>query len=225
MGLILVVFLSERGVAAQSAHSFYSSGRKLFRQMKFGKALTQFRRALELDPSHALAHLELARTLIALRQQGKVCRYQAQRASIMDHVYKAYQSRPSLKERIMKETSFNAIRDTVGYQWLMGYTSPSTQNVSHILRNVSWFAVDDRLTLGLSFKTRGRCHYFVKHRHGNKKYRKHDCTWTCNRRRVVLTFARPINGLTQMLGEFQDSGVLWFEGLPGPFTDEPQDCR
>ena len=96
-----------------------------------------------------------------LRKQGKVCEYSAHRDVIVEHLTQAVKLDPRRLARAKVDADLDPIRDTLGWQRLLGRSPEQRPTCRSLLRHVSWFGPGVGVygtTQGLRFHaTAGAC--------------------------------------------------------------------
>lgn len=137
--LALSLSLPASAQPAQTAKELNTKGFRLYQAGKYPEALEKFREAIQKAPKHALAHYNAASTLGVLRKQGKVCEYEAYTSAILEHLEKSVQLDPKRLKRAKEDPDLDPIRETVGWQILLGRSPKRAKDVPVILRSVKWY--------------------------------------------------------------------------------------
>jgi tetratricopeptide (TPR) repeat protein len=221
--LLLALLLS--AAPAPSARTLNTQGFRLYQAGQYPEALEKFEAAAQADPKLALAHYNVAATLGVLRKQGKICDYSAYRETIVERLTRSVELDPRRLARAKKDADLDPIRDTLGWQRLLGLSPQNEADVPKLLRRVTWF----RLTEGdmhartkLTFPDARRV---VLERTGFDEEtqrvttRKRTGTYTLQGRtlRVSLPNEPPVQGM------LTDKGALQLGAL-GTFSDLPPEC-
>lgn len=114
-------------------------GQDLLQQGDLPGALAAFDEALRQDRSDAQAHYGLASTLALLRRAGRICPYDAYEQRILDHLERAVQLDPDLRQRMAEDPNLAELRDTVRYRLLHGGSMASSQGLRDLLTGVELF--------------------------------------------------------------------------------------
>jgi len=232
--VLIIVLMFMTGIDrahAQSPKDLNTQGYRLYLAGKFTDALDYFRRAVAADPNYALARYNLACTLGVLRKQGPeaVCRYDAYKSVILDHLEAAIRVDPATRAKAETDPDLDPIRDTVRYLRLFGYSPTNRDDIETILAAVSWYGAasgafgpaaaidfreDDTLTLTM-LDTAGDTVTHVDY----------SGTFTVSGGRIIIVLDRPVGGITRFEGTMLPGGSLDSQGLPGPFSDDPHECE
>src|SRR3954471_5214301 len=122
---------------AASPRELNDAGLKSYRAKDLEKAVEQFQKALAEDPEErtagptmkekverarlrALIHHNLACAQALLRAKGQVCVTENYRGVIVDHLFKSVAYVPSRLERAVSDPDLASVRDTLGFQSLLG---------------------------------------------------------------------------------------------------------
>jgi hypothetical protein len=93
--------------------------------------------ALRVDQNHALAHYNLACTLMLLRQAGAACEHDATLAMVMHHLESAVAIDPKRKERMKEDADLEGLRDNLRYRMLAGVHMGDHLSVQTALKGVT----------------------------------------------------------------------------------------
>lgn len=208
-----------------SAKELNTTGFRLYQEGKYAEALEKFRAATQADPKHALAQYNVAATLGVLRKQGKVCDYDAYRETILQYLTTAVKLDPKRLKRAKEDPDLDPIRDTLGWQRLLGRSPTRAADVPEILRQVSWFGPGMGIwgtLVTLRFEEGGKA---VLHRkkpqdEGSPKEETLTGTYKVKGTQVKVQFP----GEKPDTGNIDSKGVLYFPNLGG-FTDSPSECE
>jgi tetratricopeptide (TPR) repeat protein len=225
LALPLLSLLLALPAAAQSAKELNTTGFHLYQAGKYAEALEKFRAATQVDPKHALAQYNVAATLGVLRKQGKVCDYNAYRETILQYLTAAVKLDPKRLTRAKEDPDLDPIRDTVGWQRLLGRSPTRAADVPEILRQVSWFGPGVGVwgtLVTIRFEQGGKAVLTRKtpQDEGPPKPETLTGTYSVKGSRVEVVFP----------GEKPDSGSLDAQGTltfkkQGRFTDSPSECE
>jgi tetratricopeptide (TPR) repeat protein len=224
--LLLVTLLLAVPALAQPAKELNAEGFRLYQAGKFPQALEKFQAASQADPRYALAWYNSAATLGVLRKQNRVCEFEAYRETIVQQLDKAVKLDPKRLTRAKQDADFEPIRDTLGWQRLLGRSPQRAADVPVLLRQVSWFGpgVGVYGTLKkLRFQEGGRVVLWRKtvDDAGNPKEEELPGTYTVKGRAVELRFP----GMKQpLMGTLTATGALQVKDLD-TFTDSPAECE
>ncbi|WP_375765338.1 tetratricopeptide repeat protein [Archangium gephyra] len=221
--LLLFALVLAAPSSAQSARALNTEGFRLYQAGKYPEALEKFEASAQADPKFALAHYNVAATLGVLRKQGQICPYSAHRQTILERLNTAVRLDPRRLARAKQDADLDPIRDTVGWQKLLG-RSPSRQgDVPEILRRVTWFSPGEGVygsTRRLSFPDGKRVVLWRRIIEDPTRTEEQTGTYTLKGRTLTLTFP----GRKPIPGRMTERGVLEFEEL-GTFLDSPSECE
>jgi tetratricopeptide (TPR) repeat protein len=219
--LLLALLLS--AAPAPSARTLNTQGFRLYQAGQYPEALEKFQAAAQADPKMALAHYNVAATLGVLRKKGKICDYSAYRETILERLTRSVELDPRRLARAKQDADLDPIRDTLGWQRLLGLSPQNEADVPKLLRRVTWFKLDTGMAREkLTFPDARRV---VLERTGFDEEtqrvttRKRTGTYTLRGRtlRVTLLNEPPVQGT------LTDKGALQL-GTLGTFTDLPPEC-
>jgi len=230
--LIVALLLTpgiDRALAA-SARDLNTQGFRLYREGRFPEALDYFRQAVAADPDYALGRYNLACTLGVLRKQGPeaVCRYDAYKSKILDHLEAALRLDPETRKKMESDPDLDTVRDTVRYLRLLGYNPADPGDVSAILTTVSWFgpaagAFGPAATI--DFNEDGTLTLILLDTTGDEvKRAEFKGAYSISVNRITVILDQPIDGVSRFEGAMLPGGSLDVPGLPVPFTDDPHEC-
>ncbi|WNG58419.1 tetratricopeptide repeat protein [Archangium gephyra] len=209
--------------ATPSARALNTEGFRLYQGGKYPEALEKFEAAAQADPKLALAHYNVAATLGVLRKQGQICPYSAHRQTILERLNTSIQLDPRRLARAKEDADLDPIRDTLGWQKLLG-RSPSRQaDVPELLRRVTWYSPGEGVygsTRKLTFSEGKRVVLWRRIIEDPTRTEEKTGTYTVKGRTITLTFPdrKPLKG------QMSTRGVLEFEEL-GAFQDSPSECE
>ncbi|MFE8598132.1 hypothetical protein [Archangium violaceum] len=209
--------------ATPSARALNTEGFRLYQDGKYPEALEKFEASAQADPKLALAHYNVAATLGVLRKQGQICPYSAHRQTILERLNTSIQLDPRRLARAKEDADLDPIRDTLGWQKLLG-RSPSRQaDVPELLRRVTWFSPGEGVygsTRKLTFPDGKRVVLWRRIIEDPTRTEEKTGTYTVKGRTITLTFPdrKPLKG------QMSTRGVLEFEEL-GTFQDSPSECE
>ncbi len=211
---------------AQSARALNTEGFRLYQAGKYPEALEKFQAAAQADPKLALAHYNVAATLGVLRKQGQTCAYDAYRETILERLNTAVKLDPKRLARAKEDADLDPIRDTVGWQRLLGRSPERQADVPEILRRVSWFSPGEGVygsTRKLTFPDGKRVVLWrrvIEDEKDPSRTEEVTGTYSVKGRTITLTFP----GRKPLPGKMTPRGVLEFEEL-GTFLDSPSECE
>lgn len=222
-----------------SLRELNARGISAFRQKKLEEAAKSFDaavRAAPVDPpltlkteversrQLAFAHYNLACALSLLRQAGRLCTVENYRSNIIHHLHQAVRLEPSRLERALKDPDLRAVRDTLGFQSLLGLSPRELKDLSKLLTKVRWFAPGKGAAGSLEeyrFFARGTVEA-LKQRFDDEGKRLPPLrvrgTWTLDGRQLRLVW--PGGAVNE--GSFVENGQLVFDGQR--WSDEPTEC-
>ncbi|QQR41541.1 tetratricopeptide repeat protein [Myxococcus xanthus] len=221
-----LLLLALTGAASTpNARGLNTQGFRLYQAGRYPEALERFQASARESPDYALAHYNLAATLGMLRKQGKVCEYSAHRDVIVEHLTLAVKLDARRLTRAKEDADFTPIRDTLGWQKLLGRSPAREADVPVLLREVSWFGPGVGVygtTQGLRFGPSGRVTLWTKEvgDDGTPRQKEVRGRYTVRGRQVALR----LNGRAPLEGTLTKTGALTFPGLE-TFTDSPSECE
>ncbi|MBZ4419929.1 tetratricopeptide repeat protein [Myxococcus sp. RHSTA-1-4] len=224
LALPLVVLTLTAASPVPSAQARNTEGFRLYQAGRYPEALEKFQEAAREAPGYALARYNVAATLGVLRKQGKVCEFSAHRDVIVEHLTQAVKLDARRLARAKVDRDFDPIRDTLGWQRLLGRAPEREADVPHLLRAVSWFGPGVGVygtTQGLRFTSATRAVLWTKGvgEDGVPRQRQVAGTYTVRGRSVELR----LKGRAPLVGTLTEKGALTFPEL-GTFTDSPSEC-
>ncbi|WP_171818244.1 tetratricopeptide repeat protein [Pyxidicoccus fallax] len=222
--LPLLVLALSTAVPAPSAKARNTEGFRLYQAGRYPEALEKFQEAAREAPDYALARYNVAATLGVLRKQGKVCEYSAHRDVIVEHLTQSVKLDARRLARARVDRDLDPIRDTLGWQRLLGRSPEREADVPHLLRAVSWFGPGVGVygtTQGLRFPSARRVVLWTKEvgTDGVPRPKEVAGTYTVRGRAVELR----LPGRAPLVGTLTEKGALTFPEL-GTFTDAPSEC-
>jgi len=223
--LLLLALTLAAPAPAQSARALNTEGFRLYQAGKYPEALEKFEAAAKADPKLALAHYNVAATLGVLRKQGQVCQHEAYRSTILERLNVSIRLDPKRLARAKVDADLDPIRDTLGWQKLLGVSPEKQANVPELLRRVSWFSPGEGVygsTRRLTFPDGKRVVLWRRLIEGEDPSRTQEVTgsYTVKGRDFTLTFP----GKKPLRGKMTPRGVLEVEEL-GTFLDSPSECE
>lgn len=221
--LLLLALILAAPSSAQSARALNTEGFRLYQAGKYPEALEKFEAAAQADPKLALAHYNVAATLGVLRKQGEICPYSAHRQTILERLNTAIRLDPRRLARAKEDADLDPIRDTLGWQKLLG-RSPSRQaDVPELLRRITWFSPGEGVygsTRKLTFPDGKRVVLWRRIIEDPTRTEEQAGTYKIKGRSITLSFP----GRKPLTGQMTPRGVLEFEEL-GTFLDSPSECE
>ncbi|GMT98988.1 hypothetical protein KH5H1_31070 [Corallococcus caeni] len=226
LALSLALALSAAPSTPPSGKALNTQGFRLYQSGRYPEALEKFQAAAQATPDYALAHYNAAATLGLLRKQGKVCEYSAHRDVIVEKLATAVRLDPRRLQRAKEDKDLDVIRDTLGWQKLLGLTPEQEASVPTLLRNVSWYGPGVGVygtTRALKFKDGGRVELWKKDidDSGTPKESRIQGTYTVKGRAVTVTLPKA----APVTGSLDAAGALTFPEPLGGFTDSPSECE
>ncbi|WP_223646400.1 tetratricopeptide repeat protein [Corallococcus sp. EGB] len=222
---LLAVTLSAAPAGPPSGRALNTQGFRLYQSGRYGQALEKFQEAARATPDYALAHYNAAATLGVLRKQGKVCEYGAHRDVIVEKLATAVRLDPRRLQRAKDDRDLDVIRDTLGWQKLLGRTPEKEADVPALLRAVSWYGPGVGVygtTRTLKFQDAGRVELWKKDvdASGSAHESRTPGTYTVRGRTVEVK----LPGSAPVTGTLGAGGALTFPEPLGTFTDSPSEC-
>ena len=211
---------------AQSARRLNTQGYRLYKQKKYVKAVGKFEKAVEVNPSYALAHYNLACTLGVLHQEGLACDHDAYRSRIMKHLEEAVRLDPTRKKKMVKDPDLEPVRDMLGYQLLLGLSLKRTADVKNILKTITWYGPAPGAygpMSGINFEKGKVSVWVMEFEEDMPKHVTTKGTYRVEGNRVFIRLEKPLEGKREFEGVLTPKG-LKIPGLPGRFTDDNDEC-
>jgi len=224
--LLLLALVLAAPSSAQSARALNTEGFRLYQAGKYPEALEKFEAAAKADPQLALAHYNVAATLGVLRKKGLVCHHDAYRSTILERLNTAVRLDPRRLARAKEDADLEPIRDTVGWQRLLGLSPEKQADVPQLLRRVSWFSPGEGVygsTCKLTFPEGQRVvlwRRLIENQSDPTRTEEVTGTYKVKGREITLSFP----GKKALKGKMTPRGVLEFEEL-GTFLDSPSECE
>ena len=228
--LALVLTLCGATALAQSAKELNAEGFRLYRQGKFPEALERFKQAMGADDHLALAHYNYAATLGVLRAKGEVCGSGAYKSEIVSHLKRSIELDAGRRARMKSDRDFDPVRDTVGYQQLLGRSPGNPRDVSVIVEQVTWYGESPGAygpKSGADFKPAGKVELWFQVMGPDDaapRKQKVQGTWWVSGTRVKVKLAKPLDGKTTLEGTLDAEGALTMPDPLGKLTDDPKEC-
>lgn len=221
--LLLLALVLAAPSSAQPARALNTEGFRLYQAGKYPEALEKFEASAQADPKFALAHYNVAATLGVLRKQGQICPYSAHRQTILERLNTAIRLDPRRLARARQDADLDPIRDTLGWQKLLGRSPERQGDVPELLRRVTWFSPGEGVygsTRKLTFPDGKRVVLWRRIIEDPTRTEEQTGTYTIKGRTITLTFP----GRKPLPGRMTARGVLEFEEL-GAFQDSPSECE
>ena len=153
------------------------SGMKAYRARQLEQAVDLFRKALAEDPEEktvgpsvkeqveraklrALMHHNLACVQSLLRAKGQVCVTDNYRGDIVKHLHDEVRIDPSRLDRVTSDPDLAVVRDTLGFQSLLGLSISRDADLPALLPRVKWWSPGQGMYGSmeeLTFKADGTC--------------------------------------------------------------------
>jgi tetratricopeptide (TPR) repeat protein len=209
--------------SAQPARALNTEGFRLYQAGKYPEALEKFEAAARADPKFALAHYNVAATLGVLRKKGQICPYSAHRQTILERLNTAIQLDPRRLARAKEDADLDPIRDTLGWQRLLGRSPAKQSDVPELLRRVTWYSPGEGVygsTRKLTFPDGQRVVLWRRLVEDPSRTQEQAGTYTVKGRTITLSFP----GKKPLQGRMTARGGLEFEEL-GTFLDSPSECE
>lgn len=213
--------------AAPTARELNTQGYRLYQEQRFPEALELFQKAMQQDPRFALAHYNYAATLGRLRTLGQVCQHDAYKRTILEHLERSIALDSRRRERMKTDSDFDSVKDTVGYQRLLGRSPARLGDVGALVAAVSWFGESRGAygpRSGARFEANGKVSLWLQLTEPEPHRQTATGTYTLRGRAVTITLATPLGGKTQLKGQLTSRGKLVFDEPLGPMTDDPDEC-
>lgn len=225
-------------VSAQSAKQLNSQGMDLYKQQDWDGAIASFRAATRADPRFALAHYNLACTLSLVRKERRVCDFDAYRHVIVSELEQSVKLDPKRRDRMKKDRDLDPIRDTVGYQLLLGVQPGTKEGLTTLLQNVSWWAEAEGAfgnRAGMKLLPGGKLQWWELQMDDEGAPKKHsaDGSWQLvqkdnelGQKVWMLELSLPKVGASEpkKLTGYFNGRQLVFKDAKMTFTDEPAEC-
>jgi hypothetical protein len=225
LALTLALALSAAPPTPPSGKALNTEGFRLYQSGRYPEALEKFQAAARASPDYALAHYNVAATLGVLRKQGKVCDANAYRSTIVEELTTAVGLDARRLERARADKDLDVIRDTLGWQRLLGRTPEKEAHVPTLLRDVSWYGPGVGVygtTRALKFQDGGRVELWRRDidDNGTPKESRTRGTYTVKGRAVTVKLPKA----APLTGTLDADGVLRFPEPLATFTDSPAEC-
>lgn len=220
LGALLTLVLS-------GAPELNTEGFRLYQSKNYSAALEKFRGAIAADEKHALAHYNYAATLGLLRKQGKTCEFDAYQPTILEHLTRAVELNAGRRKRMQADGDFDSVRDTLGYQKLLGRNPANDKDVPALLvalaflsRPVGAFGQQVQLDL----KADGTFTLMQLVVGDDVKRVETRGTWRAKGRAVTLKPKTAVDGRTSLTGTFNTEGALVITAPEWNLSSERSDC-
>jgi hypothetical protein len=217
--------------ARQRAMTLNTQGFRLYRQGKLPDALSLFQQAIQADPTHAMAHYNYAATLGVLRKKKQICPYDAYKTTIVQHLSQAVALDPQRRERMKQDADFSDVRDTLGYQKLLGLDPKKPGDLPLLIERVSWYGPGQGVfgsTVSLDFKPRGVAELWYRDIPQSESQQMREArisgSWKMNGTEVQLRLNQPYRGKQDFRGTLSENGRLQLEEPLGALLDFPSEC-
>ncbi len=228
---VVFLFILHSAAHAASARDLNTEGYELYKAGKYPEALALFKRSVAADPDYALAHYNLACTLGVLRKRGPeaICRYDAYKSAILDHLEAALRLDPDTLTKVSGDPDLDPVRDTFRYLRIVGVSPDDEDDIRTILVHVTWYGPAIGAFgagAGLSFHDDGTLVLWTIDTTGESVKRVDLAgSFLISGNQVTVTLEKPLGDATVFKGILMPGGTLDIPGLPGPFTDDPHDCE
>jgi len=210
---------------ARTAKDLNTEGFRLYQAGKYPEALEKFQAATQKDPKHALAQYNVAATLGVLRKQGKVCEYEAYPSTILEYLTASVRLDPKRLKRAKEDPDLDPIRETVGWQRLLGRSPTRAADVPVILRDVKWYGPGVGVygtLVKLRFEAKDKVVLWKRTPQDEGPPKEEEITGTYAVKGVKVVVKFP--GQQLDTGSINTEGVLTFKAL-GSFYDFPSECE
>jgi hypothetical protein len=220
-----------RAPGRNQATALNTKGFREYQAGRFPEALKLFLEATKADPTHALAEYNVAATLGVLRKKNGACEYEAFKQSILKHLTKAVELDPGRRERMKADPDLDTVRDTVGYQKLLGVDPRKPEDLPTLLEQVSWFGPGTGVygsMVGIDFQPSGHLelwHRKVEDTEGNPvKTLKVRGSWKTEGSTVYVHLSSPLEGKMDLKATLTEDGALDFGTPELMLRDSPSEC-
>lgn len=130
-------FPDEARAAGTSPSELNTLGYRCYKAGMLPQARHLFLLALRIDEGHALAHYNLACTLMLLRAAGAVCEHDATLGVVMHHLERAVAIDPRRRDRMREDSDLDGLRDNLRYRMLAGVRMDDPRSVQTALTGVT----------------------------------------------------------------------------------------
>jgi len=113
-------FPDQPSIRSSNAGELNSLGYDCYRAGRLADARHLFLLALRADNNHALAHYNLACTLMRLRAESATCEYEAGLATVMHHLERSVAIDARRRTRMQEDPDLDGLRDNLRYRMLLG---------------------------------------------------------------------------------------------------------
>ncbi len=231
--LFLSTLLSQAAPPARKeASALNTQGFRHYQKKQFPEALALFRKAFEVDPTHSLARYNYAATLGVLRKQNRTCEFEAHKQAIVEQLTQAAALDPTRKRRMVTDRDFDDVRDTVGYQRLLGLDPTRPKDLPALLERVTWHSAGEGAYGSLrilDLQPRGKLTLTVRQVVDDAQRpiqeKKVLGTWRLEGTTLRLTLREPLDGVSAVSGTLTPQGLLQLEAPLGSLQDHPSECE
>ena len=120
-----------------NASELNTLGYRCYKAGMFPEARHLFTLAVRVDEAHALAHYNLACTLMRLRAAGAACEHDATLGAAMHHLERAVAIDPRRRQRMNEDADLDGLRDNLRFRMLAGVRMGDAERVRDALRGVT----------------------------------------------------------------------------------------
>ena len=224
LSLLLTSLLS-----ASPAAALNTEGYRLYLAKRYPEALEKFQAAVKADETHALSHYNLAATLGLLRNQDRVCAFNATREAVLDELERAVKLDEGRRKRMQQDPDFSSVRGTLRYQALLGRKPEVAQDARALLTAITWNMTVEGILhhpLTLTLAADGALTLSRILRIGDDlKRESYKGRWTLDGTTVTLDFEKALEGVKHAVGRLQPDGHLVFETPPWNLSDLLLECE
>jgi len=128
------------GPTKASAAVLNTAGFRCYRADRLDDAVALFGRALDHDPTHALAHYNLASSLGVLRGRGDICGSDATLRRMMTHLEAAVRFDPGRRARLAEDPDLTPVRDLPRFRILQGADPATRRGVVQAVQGATFYA-------------------------------------------------------------------------------------
>lgn len=130
-------FPDEPSARRSSSRELNTVGYRCYKAGMLPQAKHLFLLALRVDDNHALAHYNLACTLMLMRAAGATCEHDATLGSVMHHLERAVAIDPKRRTRMKEDADLDGLRDNLRYRMLAGVRMGDPRSVRKALTGVT----------------------------------------------------------------------------------------